>query len=127
MLTVLVVDDEPHARRGIVLRPSAASGFSTDRRVRKWQVRFTKHRAKNCRLSFSFRTVFYAHEAHGIELIRDQLPAHRGVKQDAHQILEMRLALRREGETLQPVFDRKRFDLIERALGPFRLYVILEP
>jgi hypothetical protein len=78
-------------------------------------------------LSFSFRTFFYAHEAHGIELIWDKLPAHRGVKQDTHQILEMGLALRRKGEPLQPVFDRKRFDLVERALGPFWLYVIPEP
>src|ERR1700756_5383794 len=31
------------------------------------------------RLPFSFRTVLYAHEAHGVELIWDQLPAHRGV------------------------------------------------
>jgi hypothetical protein len=46
--------------------------------------------------------------------------AHRGVKQDTHQIVEM-------GEPLQPVFDRKRFDLVERALCSFWLYVILEP
>jgi hypothetical protein len=39
-------------------------------------------------------TVLYAHEAHGIELIWDQLPTHRGVKQDAHQIHEMGLAMR---------------------------------
>jgi len=49
------------------------------------------------------------------------------LKQDAHQIFEMGLALRRKGEPLQPVFDRKRFDLVERALGPFWLYVILQP
>ena len=76
---------------------------------------------------FRFRTFFYAHEAHGIELIRDNLPAHRGVKQDTHQILEMGLVLTRKREPLQPVFDRKRFDLVERALGPFWLYVIPEP
>ena len=35
---------------------------------------------KSFRLPFSFRTVFYAREAHGVELISDQLPAHRGVK-----------------------------------------------
>jgi hypothetical protein len=46
---------------------------------------------------------FYAHDAHGIELIWDNLPAHRGVKQDTHQILEMGLALTRKGEPLQPL------------------------
>jgi hypothetical protein len=50
-------------------------------------------------LPLPFRAVLYANEAHGIELIRDQFPAHRGVKQDVHQILEMRLAFRRKGES----------------------------
>ena len=39
----------------------------------------------------------------------------------------MGLALRCEAEFLQPVFDRKRFDLAERTLTPLWLYVILEP
>src|SRR5580692_1675346 len=35
---------------------------------------------KSSWLSYSFRTVFYAYEAHGIELIREQLPAHRNLR-----------------------------------------------
>ena len=50
---------------------------------------------ENSRLPHSFRTVFHKHEAHWVELIWDQLPAHRGVIQNAHQILEMGLAFRR--------------------------------
>jgi hypothetical protein len=35
-------------------------------------------------LSHSFRSVLNTHEAHGVELIRDQIPTQRGAKQDAH-------------------------------------------
>jgi hypothetical protein len=35
-----------------------------------------------------------------------------------HQILEMGLTLRREGELLQPVFYCEGFDLVERTLTP---------
>ena len=82
---------------------------------------------ENSWLPHSFRTVLHAHEAHGVELIWDQFPAHRGVKQDVHQILEMGLTFRRKGEFLQPIFNEKRFDLVEQILSPLWLYVVLEP
>ena len=62
-----------------------------------------------------------------VELIRDQFPTHRGVKQDVHQILEMGLTFRRKREFLQRVFNEKRFDLVEETLSPLWLHVILEP
>jgi hypothetical protein len=82
---------------------------------------------ENSWLPHSFRTVLHAHEAHGVELIRNQFPTHRGVKQDMHQILEMGLTFRRKREFLQPLFNEKRFDLVEETLSPPWLYVILEP
>ena len=82
---------------------------------------------KNSWFTFPLRTVLNAYEAHGVECIWDQFAAHRSVTSYAHQILEMGLALRREGKFLQPVFDRKRFDLVERTSTPLWLYVVLQP
>src|SRR5215469_9694757 len=52
------------------------------------------------RLTYTLRHILYPHEAHGIELIRYQLPSHRTVKDHPHLILQVPLALRCEVESL---------------------------
>ena len=74
-----------------------------------------------------FRTVLYTYEAHGVELIGNQLPSHRRVEQHAHHAFQMGLALRCEIEFLQPVFNEQGFDLVEWKLTPFGIYVVLKP
>jgi hypothetical protein len=105
------------------------------RRV-KWHPSLRSRRFDSARLSVNIGLAYAYSHTFPIDVTppqaeyfanRNQFPTHRGVKQDMHQILEMGLTFRRKREFLQPLFNEKRFDLVEETLSPPWLYVILEP
>ena len=73
---------------------------------------------KYSRHTYSFRGISYPHQAHGIGLIRKQVPSHSAVEKNPHLVLQVTLALWCKVESLQPLLDSKRFDLIKRVLAP---------
>src|SRR6516162_686340 len=85
------------------------------RSVRLWDVlkNFSElFNRQHGRLTYTLRHILHPHEAHGIELIRYQFPSHCAVKDHSHLILQVPLALWCEVESLQPLFDRQRLDLL---------------
>src|ERR1700686_5287551 len=66
---------------------------------------------KCLRLPLPFLTVLDADQAHGVVLIRNQLPSHGRIKKDTDQVFEVRLAFRCQGELLEPILNEQRFDL----------------
>src|SRR5260370_710743 len=75
----------------------------------------------------TLRRIFHPHEAHGIGLIWKQFPSHSAVEKNPHLVFQVALALWREVKSLQPLFDSKWFDLIDRVLAPLCPDVVLQP
>ena len=80
---------------------------------------------QDSRLAPTLRYVLHPYETDGIGLVWDQFPSHRTVEDHPHLILQVSFALWCKVESLEPLFDCQRLDLLQRVLAPFGFDVIL--
>src|SRR5260370_5082372 len=66
-------------------------------------------------------------QLHGIDLKIHQFPLHGPLKQDMHQAANMPLALWRQIELADPLFDEDWFHLCDGIIAPLRLNVMGHP
>src|SRR6266705_5835887 len=115
------VDVSPSQTEDLTHPQSQTHRHNAHRSKRLWNVfkQLPKFSNGKClRFPLPFRTVLDADQAHGIVLIRNQLPAHGRIKKDTHQVFEMRLAFRCQVEPLEPVLNEQWFDLLDGMVSP---------